>query len=237
MRPAIVTSAEGARRSLTVAGGRNIHKPKGQDMENWRSWADTPTYFEHPEICEGRRCGVGSEEYRRAMVHYGFAIRRRISWLLANLPRPRGRKRAHAHYVLAVLHYRIGAHPRSQKARAARLHAIRAVRMDETHHRAWNLLAELYDLLAAESGVGYRLEPTADGRGVRPAEESLDRDGLIRQAKLQRRWAEKAVRYAQRALALDRGNEQYRYTLQLCAEMRNEAYADLEALRHCGPQW
>lgn len=205
-------------------------------MEDWQTWADMPTRFDDPELEAGRCEGVGSEEYRRGMVRYELGIQRRIRWLLANLPKLRGWKRAHAHYVLAVLHHRIGLHPEKPEARSARLYAIRAVRLDKAHHRAWNLLAELYDLLAAQSGVGHRLKRTADGGWIELAEESLDRDDLIRQAKAQRRRADRALRYAQRALALDPHNKQYRGTLQICAEMRNDAYADLEALGRDGPR-
>ncbi len=195
-----------------------------------------PDRFQHPELQEGRHCGVGSEEYRRATVHHDFEVRRRIKGLVSELPNLREWERAHAHYVLAVLCCRIGLHPETGNARVARFHAIRAVRLDRTHHRAWNLLAELYDLLAAQVGVGCQLKPTADGRWVEPVEENLSRAELVRQAMLQRRWSERAVRCAQRALALDSGNEDYRYELHLCAEMRNDAYADLEALDCCGPQ-
>lgn len=41
---------------------------------------------------------------------------------------------------------------------------------------------------------------------------------------------------SRRDLALDLGNEDYRYELHLCAEMRNDAYVELEVLDCCGPQ-
>lgn len=151
-------------------------------MLRWQEWANTPTVFDDPELAAAKKRIGLPEIRRRADILYRFRVRRRIKWLLAELPRLGGRKRAHAYYVLAVLHYRIGMHPETQNARAARFYAIRAVRLDGAHHRAWDLLAELYDLLAAQVGVGCRLKPTADGRWVEPVAENPSRAELVRRA-------------------------------------------------------
>jgi len=207
-------------------------------MVDWRSWAVMPNYLENSEVNELFEKSYDVAAYTRQYEKYEAVVKTRIAWLEGRISKMSDADRAEAHFVLACLFDKLD--DECPFKREVRYHCIKAVRLNSDDHRVWELLAmacSWVSVIGKSCGVSLRPinmpgmcsstpEAARQNRSVFESDRAPPEGGAPR-SRFRLRWAQKAVRFMQRAVRLMPSWPPYRKQLKTALRERMTEFARL----------